>query len=625
MRPYVAVFLVFVCVFSASVGFAQQEAAGYECRVTIDLVNVSREKDRVHVTIITPPIQARKVRYVLPAYLPGIGNKVDVGQFVHQFYALDDRGMPVKAVKKEGGNVIVLKLGKGRVLRKIDYWIDDTWDTDGEGKNYHNDEYNFVPNAAGTSFISGEQFLLNSSFMFGYIDGYAWIPYRLTVLHDASLNAFTALKNLETLQSRDEFTANSYTDLVEFPLFYGAADTIGFLSDNVYIDIAVYSESGSVTARQIRRYIGAEVAAMTHFMGDVPPRHYKMLFYLVSPKDFKAGTKGVFGGVAHRGSAIYYLLESSEEEQLISTVVRESSGDMLETISLLDNTQNGYPADFLRPHITENWWIAEGMKSYFKWIAELRDSVTSEEEFMAAVSAKIRLYDKVKTRSITQADEVAKAMHDPLTGEEYKAKAMLTVFLLDINVTQLSGGEKGLREIVLSLSDSAGFRPDSLIKYLARTISPDVLAFYSQYVRGHSPLPIIQTFDKIGWVYAPVALDSMLTFGQVSLYYDENADAFYVREADAGNSLTLKAGDRLVSINGIHVDAANLDNALSAIYSPQSVEAVEVIFIRGNQNERVMAAPYFRTVVIDHLVRPDPASGSDAQLLHARIFSPWNY
>ncbi len=624
MRPYVALFCVLVFVLAAADVFAQQTVAGYEFKVTIDLVNVSRDKDRVHVTITPPPIRARQIRYVLPAYLPGIGTKVDAGQFLHEFYALDDQGMPVKAVKRSGGNVVLLKLRKGRTLRKLDYWVDDTWDQ-GETGNYHNDQYNFVPNANGTSFVSGSQYLVNTPFMFGYFEGYSWIPYRVTIAHDESLNAFTSLKLAVTHQNRDEYVANSYTDIVEHPIFYGTPDTCGFLSDNVYIDIAVISETGTITARQIRRYIGADIAAMTRFLGDIPPRHYQMLFYFVSPKDFKAGTKGVFGGVAHRNSAVYYLLESADEEQLINTVVRESSGDVLKTLMLLDCSQMGVTGDFLKPQVTECWWLAEGMKSYFKWQAELRDSVANEEEFMNVISAKIRLYTPVKNKSLSQFKDMAKAMHDPLVAEQFKAKAMLTVFLLDINITLSSGGNTGLREVILSLNDSSEFRVDSLEKFLIRKVSPDIGTYFTKYVRGTTELPIIQTFDKIGWVYSPVAFDSMLTFGQVSMMYDENADAFFVRMADVGNRLTLQSGDRLVSINGIHVDAANMESALAAIYSPSSDEAVEVIFIRGNQNVTVMAAPFYSTVVIDHLVRPDPACTTDALLLHNLIFSPDNY
>ena len=620
MRPFVPLTFLFVFVFLISELTAQQASAGYECKVNIDLVNVSREKDRVHITIVPPPIRSRHVRYVLPEYIAGVGGKVDAGQFLHEFYALDDQGMPVKAVKRHGGNVVLLKLRKGRTLRKLDYWVDDTFDKCETG-DYHNDKYNYVSNAYGTNFEGGKQYLLNAQFMYGYFEGYSWIPYRVSVTHDNSLFAFTGLKSVNQMQSRDEFTANSYTEALEFPIYYGTPDTCGFASDNIYVDVAVYSETGTITARQIRRYIGAEVAATTKFLGDIPPRHYKMLFYLVSPKDFRAGTKGVFGGVARRNSAVYYLLESPDEDQMVNTVVRESAGDLLKMIPLLDGSQQLISGDFLKPQITKSWWISEGMKSYFKWQAEIRDSVVSEEEFMAAISAKICLYDKVKTRPLEQPDVMAKAMHDPLVAEEYKAKAMLAAFMLDIQVTQMSGGEKDLRDIVMGLSDSASFSVDSLERYICKIISPDLRTFFLSFIHGVKPLPLIESCDKIGWVYSPFALDSMLTFGQVSLYYDENADAFFVRQADPDNALTLQAGDRLVSIDGIHVDAANLDAALASIYSPQSDDAVEVIFIRGIQNERVMAAPFYHIVVIDHPVRPDQACSTDALLLHNRIFS----
>ncbi len=623
MRPDF-IFVSFLCFFfSLRTLSGQQAVAGYECRVSIDLVSVTKEKDRVRVSITPPPIKSRRIRYVLPAYLPSIGDKVDVGQFVHQFYALDDRGTPLKAVKKQGGNVILLKLGKGRVLRKLEYWIDDSWD-ESEGKSYHIDNYNHVPNANGTSFDSEKGFLLNTAFMFGYFDGYSWIPYRVTVSHSADVAAFTGMPRVESEFNRDEFFANSYTDIIEFPIYYGKPDTIGFESRNIYLDIAVFSETGNVTARQIRKYIGAQVSALTRFLGDVPPRHYKMFFYFASPENFKVGTKGVFGGVAHRNSAVYYFLESKDEDQLISLVRRETSGDILKVMSLLDQSKQ-CTGDLLVPQVTPCWWVAEGMKSYFTWLADLRDSVSSEEEFMAAISARIRLYQEVRHKSLHDFKQIGKSMKDPLVAEEYRSKAMLTIMLLDVEVTLWSGGAKGLREIALELNDSIGFRADSLGRYIARTISTEIYTFANNYVFGEKELPLIESFGKIGWVYSPTSLDSILTFGQVSLYYDEIADAFFVRQADLGNRLRLEAGDRLVSINGTHVNAANIEESLNAIYSPQDTSAVEVIFIRGNQNERVMATPFFKTMVIDHLVRPDPAAGADAQLLHARIFSPFDY
>jgi len=623
MRPFVVFVYFLAMLFSLTNASGQTLIAGYECRVNIDIQNVTKDKDRVKITIYTPPIKSRHVRYVMPAYLPGMGNKVDNGQFVHEFYALDDRGMPIKAVKRQSGNVILLKLDKGRTLRKLEYWVDDSWG-ESDGKDYHNERYSLIPNAAGTTFEQGKGFLLNPAYMFGYFEGYSWIPYRVSVLHNEAMFPFSSLSHSEVGVNRDEFLANSYNDLIEYPIYYGEPDTCGFVSRNVYIDIAVVTDSGAITARQIRKYIGAQVSACTRFIGDIPPCHYKMLFFFTKEQKGKAVTNGVFGGASHRSSAVYYLQETDDEDQIIAMVTREISGDLLKMISFLDQSRSG-DGNFLRPQVTASWWMTEGMKSYFSWLADIRDSVSNEADFMAALSAKIRLYEDVKNKSLTDVEQLEKSLKNPLVAEKYRARAMLTVFMLDINITQWTGGLLGLREIVLALNDSARFTCDSLEAYIEQKVTSQAKNFCASYCSGNKELPMIESMSKIGWVYSPTALDSVLTFGQISLYYDEIADAFFVRQAEQGNRLMLENGDRLVSIDGTNVDAANLDVVLATIYSPQDITQVEVIFIRGNQNERITASPFFRTVVVDHIVRFDPAGNDDAELLHARIFSPYGY
>lgn len=623
MKRFIRYILVFVFSFLLSDVVAQSAAPVGEYRVTVDIANVTREKDRVRITVVPPPMKTQKVYYVLPAYISDVGKPVDALQFVHEFYALDDRGMPLK-VKKSGKNKVLIKLDKGRVLRKIEYWVDDTWDSTGYS-SYHSEKYSHVPNAAGTTFDEKTGFLMNPAFMIGYFDGAMSLPYHLTVMHNESDNPFTSLQLIESVRGRDEYLSGSYNELVESPLYYGKADTCGFLSRNCYIDIAVYSETGNVSARQIRKYIAAEIFALTRFIEGIAPRHYKMMFWFVGPGNFTSGNHGKFGGMSHRNSAVYYLNEIEEEEPLASLVSGETAGDLLKTLALLDQSSyDNYP-DFLTPQVRSNWWISEGFKSYFTWLAEVRDSVASEEDFRAAISSKLRMSENVKARSVTDVKHLKKALADPLKAEEFKAKAMLLAFTLDIHLTQWSGGAKGLREVVLELNNRSTFHPDSLCGYIGKTISPEINEFCAKYVYGVAPLPIIQSFDKIGWVYSPSALDSILTFGQISLNYDSQIDAFLVRSADPGNQLKVKEGDRLVSVDGVTVSAANMDEILNTIYSPTDTQPIEVIYIRGNRNERIMAQPYYKTIVIEHLVRIDPACSSDALLLHERLFNPMDY
>lgn len=623
MKRLIRCILLFVFIFLSFAIRSQSGVPTGECRVTLDLANVTRDKDRVRITVVPPPMKSSRIYYVLPAYISDVGKPVDALQFVHEFYALDDRGMPLK-VKKAGKNKVLIKVEKGQVLRKIEYWVDDTWDSTGYS-NYHSENYTHVPNAAGTTFSGETGYLLNPAFLIGYFDGAMTMPYRLTVIHDDKDSPFTAMQQTESLRGRDEFFSASYNELVETPLYYGAPDTCGFLSRNVYVDIAVYSESGNISARQIRKYIAAEVFALTRFIDGIAPRHYKMLFWIVGPDRFATGSHGHFGGMSHRNSAVYYLNEIEEEEQFTSLVVGEIAGDVLKTIPMLDQTRiENYP-DFLVPQVRGNWWMAEGFKSYFTWLAELRDSVASEDDFKAAISAKLRLCEAVSAKSVTDVKHLSKALEDPMRTEQYKAKSMLIAFMLDINITKWSGGETGLRENVLKLSGQGEVHPDSLYNYIAKNVSSEMTTFVRSYINGNVPLPAIESFNRIGWVYAPTALDSILTFGQISLNYNSQIDAFLVRSAELSNTLKVQAGDRLVSIDGITVSAANMDEILNMIYSPVDTSSIEVIYIRYNRNERVMARPYYKTIIIKHLVRSDPACSSDALLLHERIFNPFDY
>ena len=107
--------VLFIFLFFCNFLVAQVNTFDFSYNVTIDLQNVTSEKDRVKVTILTPPIEATTIRYVLPAYLPGVAGKIDAGRFVHQFYALDNNGFPL-SVSKKGDNVILMKMNAGAVL-----------------------------------------------------------------------------------------------------------------------------------------------------------------------------------------------------------------------------------------------------------------------------------------------------------------------------------------------------------------------------------------------------------------------------------------------------------------------------------------------------------------------------
>ncbi|HET6992379.1 MAG TPA: hypothetical protein VFJ43_13685, partial [Bacteroidia bacterium] len=227
---------------------AQNSTPDFSYHISIDLQNVTPDKDRVKVTVLTPAIKTTTINYVLPAYLPGVSGNVDAGRFIHMFYAIDDKGFPLK-VSKKGTNVIVMKMRKGATLKKIEYWVDDTWDDEKIKSKETDAKFNYVTQAAGSNIDAGNNYVLNHAFFFGYIEGFSEVPYNITILKPEELKASSALKIISETQSRDSYKAFSYKELIDNPVMYSRPDTSGFIAGNSYISISVFSENGRVTSR----------------------------------------------------------------------------------------------------------------------------------------------------------------------------------------------------------------------------------------------------------------------------------------------------------------------------------------------------------------------------------------
>jgi predicted metalloprotease with PDZ domain len=613
-------FIAFTLLFFCFRIGAQTLPADNSYHISIDLQNVTPDKDRVKITIVPPPIKARTIKYVLPAFLPGVAGRVDAGRFIHQFYALDDKGYPLK-VSKKGDNTIILKMRKGATLKKIEYWVDDTWDAEKIKPRQSADQFNYVPQVAGTNIDAGNNYVLNHAFLFGYIEGFSEVPYMITIIKPEDLSGSSALKIKTESQTRDVYSSSSYKELLDNPVMYSRADTIGFYAGDIYVQISVFSENGRISARLVRRLIATGVIASANFVPEIGARNYKMIFYFTTPFKTMLNSNGAYGGLAHRNCAFYFLPELADEDALANELQRETSGDILHLLAPLDYQSVCCNNDFLKPQISRSWWFSEGVNLYFGWLAGIRDSTISENEFMGAVSSKIRLAQLSPAKPVTDVNLLSGWLKIPLRREAMRARAMLLALMLDIKITELSNGKSGLREAVLAMNEHQQIYPDSLETWLMRASGVDLSQFFRDYVDGVKTIPLSENFDKIGWAYASATVDSILTFGQFGLLYNDNLDAFFVYNADTTNLFGLRDGDRIVSVNGTIVGSSNFDEALHSVYTPTKNDEVELHFIRGDQNYSCKAIPTVRAIVVEYLIRQDPAASKAAIKLHNRIFS----
>lgn len=96
--------------------------------------------------------------------------------------------------------------------------------------------------------------------------------------------------------------------------------------------------------------------------------------------------------------------------------------------------------------------VLEGVNTYFGWLADIRDSVVNESDFMGALSAKVKLLHMNSKKPISNLAFITDALNDPLNKEIIRARAVLTACLLDIHLTEISAGKIGLKEAVFELN-----------------------------------------------------------------------------------------------------------------------------------------------------------------------------
>ena len=149
MKKISIVFLIGMVLYGCGATKALVMADKAPVMVDIDLVNVT--DDKVMVKIDPGAFSSEMVSFYIPKTVPGTYSTDNYGKYIELFKAFDYEGneLPVSKADDNTWNI-----SKGKTLDKINYWVNDTYDTEGEQK-----EAVFSP--SGTNILAGENFVLN--------------------------------------------------------------------------------------------------------------------------------------------------------------------------------------------------------------------------------------------------------------------------------------------------------------------------------------------------------------------------------------------------------------------------------------------------------------------------------
>ena len=554
--------------------------------VDLDLVNVV--DDRIMVTVDPDRFTQSQTTFYIPKTVPGTYSIDNYGEFVEDVKAFDYKGEELQLVKNNDNSWTV---SNATELDKITYWINDSFDVQGE-------KGIFSP--SGTNIEKGKNYMLNLHGFVGYFDQMKEQPYKLNIQRPKELFAGTALPLSETknIPSKptavtDVYNASRYFQVIDNPIMYAAPDTTTINAEGIEVLLHVYSPNKVHTAQSLRPEIEKMISAQKRFLGEIDnTSKYAILLYLSNPQVNDA--KG-FGALEHHSSTVVVLPETMPLESLNQTMTDVVSHEFFHIVTPLNVHSNEvHYFDYNAPQMSQHLWMYEGVTEYFAHLFQVNQGLIDNQEFYDRMSSKIEnsrnFDDTVPFTTMSK-----NILEEPYKSDYYNVylKGALIGMALDIKLRELSNGETGILNLMKKLTEKYGkdrpFEDDRLIPEIVAMTSPEIGTFFEKYITGTTPIPYGEFLQKVGVTMEENRINTSYFLKGQTPYIDANPETgeIFFREGIALNSflkdLGVENGDILKSVNGIDYNIQNVYDLVMKSQAWQPGEEITMVVNRKGE------------------------------------------
>ncbi|WP_157580573.1 peptidase M61 [Segetibacter koreensis] len=555
-KRFRALLLVGLLAFS-SVIYCQREY-----RYKVDLIKV--ENDTVNVELQVPKLQKSHVTFCFPKIIPGTYAVSDYGKFISQVKAFDNTGkrLPVSKLSEDKW-----KITHANSLTRLTYKVSDIFDT--------KIKHNIYPMAA-TNFEVGKDFVINTPGFFGFFDGYAQLPFTISIAKPASLYGSTSLIAAQQTPEKDVFKVNNVDALYDSPIMYSVPDTTTVTVGNCHVLVSVYSPNKLLTSEEIAKWMSDILDAAKQYLGGkLPADKYAFLYYFKGNKVKHSFPAGLGGALEHTTSSFYYLPEMPAD-LIKSTIVNASTHEFFHIITPLTIASKEVKEfNYNKPVLSKHLWLYEGVTEYTAHYVQVKYGLTSVQEFLDKLSEKITnsrtTYDD--TLPFTKLSKGSAGKYARQYGNVYEKGALIAA-CLDIYLLHLSNGTYGLKNLTHDLGIRYGkkryFNDDELFGAIEELTYPEVEDFLNKYVAGSSPIPYEYFFGLAGIQFSPRAETKIFSMGGIVPSISEKGIVVIAPGPpmnEFGKKVGYKVGDELYAIDGVKVSPLNLVHVIDSIKS----------------------------------------------------------
>jgi predicted metalloprotease with PDZ domain len=395
-----------------------------------------------------------------------------------------------------------------------------------------------------------------------------------------------------------DYSAHNYEALIDYPVEIAQLDECSFSVGNVEHRVAIYGRHDCDFDR-LARDLARICSVHAGLFGELPIETYLFLVTVVGDG---------YGGLEHRDSTSLICnrkelpARQPESDSKVSKEYRRFLGLCSHEYFHLWNVKRIRPEVLKQARLDEEvhtslLWSFEGITSYYDDLALARSGVIEPEAYLEqlceivtrVMRGKGRFRQSVAASSFDAWTRFYKQDENaPNAIVSYYAKGALVALGLDVTLRMLSDDSLSLDDLMRKLWREYGHPdigvPENGIEQAAEELLGEPLQdFFQRYVHGTEEMPLEEWFGALGIGYRLRPARSLKDMGKVPENPAEQAapavavlgarvvdskgaaELVALFEGGAAQLAGLAAGDRLIAIDGLQVDAQSVHDAIAQL------------------------------------------------------------
>lgn len=418
------------------------------------------------------------------ATVPGTYDIADVGRFILDFKVYNKEGEELSSRRVATNQ---WKLFDPTSAYKITYQVKETFDTVVSE--------NPIYPMGGTS-IEFDHVLINTPMVIGYPVGLKERDYIISLDYPEAWIAGTALPKY----GENEYIATDFDHLADSPILVGKLTQESIEVDGVDISIFVYSEGNNILAKDVLIDVRWIINDAWAFLKKLPTDKYVFLYHF---GDVQAGA------LEHSKSSVYVLYDAPYFEVNYSPYIKSISAHEFFHVVTPLNIHSEIIADFnfAVPTASQHLWLYEGVTEWASDFMQYRNRNMNLPTLLHQLKAKLEI-DNEHFDPNFSLQRIGSEAYTSYGGSQFGNiynRGAFVVSLLDIRLLELSGGTKGMREVVLELIETFGpnkaFSEQGFFDTVVDMTYPEIETFINNYIKGTKTLPVQEYYNKIGIEY----------------------------------------------------------------------------------------------------------------------------